>query len=161
VTAAGFVPPAIGELRHWSRHQGWHSQETPWRQHFQLKLWRRKGENVCLVWRDTWFAPKDSWFESPEVPRISVPNPAQACNVLRTHRPSYDFTPLSDQEVIEWLSGSKITWISTLTGDEQVARVPEAGVSTSVSRSQMMRRFLTFAETSFQSVALDAITDVS
>lgn len=158
--AAEFVPPAIGELRHWAQRQGWRCKEQPWKRDYQMKLWRRAGENVCLIWRGGEFSAEDSWFESPEIDHRGILNPALASNVLRTHIPTYDFAPLQDFEVLEWLRGKKITWLSAMTTETQSATVPDLK-STSISCSQMGRRFLTFAFQSFQSVALDAITDVT
>lgn len=158
-TAAEFVPPAIGELRHWVEIQGWRCKERGHRRDYQMKCWRRDGEHLYLIWRAGTFSSEESWYASPEVERRSVANPALACNVLRTHEPTYDFSAMSDGEALNFLSGHQITWSSTLTGETSSAKIPFA-ISTTMSSSTMGRRFLTFAEQSFVSVALDAITEI-
>lgn len=157
MTVAEFVPPAIGELRHWVALQGWKSQERGWHRDYQMKCWRRPGEKLNLIWRDGEFSAEESWFESPEVDHRPVQNPALASNVLRTHDPAYDFSAMSDREVLDHLFSRKITWLSTMTQETASVTLP---ARTTISTSTMGRRFLTFADQSFQSVALDAIIDI-
>lgn len=152
-------PRQLTEMRHWAGQMGWDSEETFYGLDYRLKAWRRQGEHLCLIWRAEKFSSSESWFESPEVDRMDVPDADAGMNVLRTHQPSFDWSEMDDDTILHYLAGKEITWKSSLTGEPSSAVVPKAK-STRISRSRMRRGFVTFADTSFRSVALDAIIDV-
>ena len=155
-----YEPQALGEIRHWVQVMGWKVQATPYKSDYQVKAWRRQGENLMLIWRAKLFAPAESWFTSPDVDgQLTVPDAAAAVSVLRTHVPTYDFTAWADEAVLKYLKGKQIQWVNAMTGEQDTATVPDAS-STVLGRSRMRRRHITFAQTSYQSVGLDAIIDI-
>lgn len=154
-----FVPLQLKDLNFWVEQMGWESEHTFHDTDYRIKTWRRVGEHLCLIWREKRFAETESWFESPEVERIFVPDADAGINVLRTHEPTYDWTEYTDEAALHYLAGKQITWTNSLTREPQTAVVPTAA-STRMSHSRMGRWFITFADSSFRSVALDAITEI-
>jgi hypothetical protein len=155
-----FVPPALGELRHWAAKMGWESDETFFETSYRFRAWRLEGERLHLIWRERYFVPVESWLETPQAdPRLAVPDPAAAICALRVHEQTFDFSAMDDGQVLDHLYTKKITWLNSYTDQTEQAVVP-ASRSTRLSVSRMGRRFLTFADTAFRSVALDAITDI-
>lgn len=154
-----FSPLQLTELNFWIEQMGWESEHTFFDADYRIKAWRRQGEHLCLIWRGKRFAENESWFESPEVERIFVPDADAGVNALRTHVPTYDWTEYTDEAVLHYLSGKQITWTNSLTREPQTAVVPTA-TSTRMSHSRMGRQFITFADSSFRSVALDAIIEI-
>lgn len=156
-----FEPTAMAELRYRAEIQHWSSDELTHEMDFRARYWRRHGERMVLIWRARYLASEESWFETPDCPgeRFTVLTPADAVNVLVRYEPAYDFTDMDDEVVVKYLSGKEITWASVLLRTRESATVPRA-TSTRMSRSRMGRRFVSFANGSFRSVALDAITDI-
>lgn len=154
-----FEPLQLKELRFWIEQMGWESEHTFHAFDYRIKAWRRQGEHLCLIWRSKRFNPDESWFESPEVERTFVPDADAGINVLRTHEPAFDWTQFTDEAVLHYLSGKQIVWTNSLTREPQTAVVPTAS-STRMSHSRMGRWFITFADSSFRSVALDAIIEI-
>ena len=166
-----FEPQALGEILHWAGKQGWGMQLTHHKDDYRVKAWRRKGEHLYLIWRARLFAPAESWFTSPDHTyqqvgsaiegRLPVPDAAAAVSVLRTFEPTFDFTDWPDEAVLKYLQGKEITWVNAMTGQEDKATVPGSEFkSTRIGCSRMGRRHVTFALTAYQSVGLDAITEI-
>jgi hypothetical protein len=156
-----FEPPALHELRFRAEMLSWSTDELPYEQDFRARYWRREGERMVLIWRGTFFAAGESWFETPDTPgqHYTVLTPADGVNCLMRHEPRYDWGEMDDDVVLKYLSGKEITWSSSLARNTETAVVAKAP-STRISCSRMGRRFITFANGSFRSVALDAITDI-
>jgi hypothetical protein len=154
-----FQPRPIQEIRHWIKKMGWNSEETFHSTDYRIKAWRRDGEHLCLIWRIKIFSSAESWFESPEVERVVVSSEQEAISALRTCEPTFDFAEMSDEAALHYLRGKEIFWMSAYTNEKNKAVIP-ASQSTYLSRSRMGRRFITFADTAFRSVGLDAIVEI-
>lgn len=151
---------AFAELEHWANTMGWQHDDLTHEADRRMRFWRREGEKMQLIWRADRFAADESWCELPEVQgQLTVRDPAEAVAVLRTSEPAYDFDE-SDEVVVTYLSGKQIQWTNNFTGLSEKDTVPRDAKSTRVYRTRMGRRVLTFANTSFRSVGLDAITDI-
>lgn len=149
------------ELAHWATKMGWEHDELGYESDYRMRFWRGEGERMELIWRGERFASSESWFESPEVRgRQQILDPAAAATALRTSEPTYDFAAMDDNTVAEYLAGKQIEWVNTFTGLREKATVPKDARSTHVYSTRMGRRVLTFADSAFRSVGLDAITDL-
>lgn len=152
---------AFAELEHWASQLGWQHDDLTYEDDRRMRFWRREGEKMQLIWRSGQLSAAESWCELPEVQgQLQVRDPAEAVAVLRTSEPTYDFTEMPDEVVAKYLSGKTIEWVNNFTGVSEKDTVPRDAKSTRVYRTRMGRRVLTFANTSFRSVGLDAIIEI-
>jgi hypothetical protein len=154
-------PRCLQELRHRAQLLRWHGDELAHEADFRARYWRRDGERMVLIWRAGLFAPTESWFETPDVPdeRLEIPDPASAVSCLCRHEPTFDWVGMTDEAVLHYLRGKEITWQNRTLDATEHAVIPNLP-STCLWTSSMRRRGITFAPSSFVSVALDAITDI-
>lgn len=169
-----FEPSKIVKLRAACTEHGWDMYEDWFGDNYRVKAWRNDGEErLYLIWRDRYFSAEESYYELVEVRKKRVSNQAEAIRWVKdtpdyTHskeivRDVFDWSDHTDEEVEKSLAGRKITWQNSYTGEHETAVLPRRGYWTSVQRSSVNRRFITFADaagTGFRSVGLDAITRI-
>lgn len=170
-----FTPTRIQKFRDACAAHGWQYEEQWYAQDYQVKAWRDGGnERIRLIWRDRNFSGDESWYELVGVRKKSLQNQAEAVRFVEDQpdysgatgtlvRDVFDWDGFTDKEVLDTLSGCKITWQNQFTLEHEAGQIPRRGRWTTMGESSTGRRFITFADASgagFRSVGLDAINRI-